>query len=84
MVEKFREGKATKDEVLVSNEIYKDCKTGDRRAHHGRGALCDALGPGPPHPAETAYGPPVPRPLGAFPVPGGRADRGGGCSGGGG
>lgn len=30
MVEKFREGKATKDEVLVANEIYKDCKTGDR------------------------------------------------------
>ena len=30
MVEKFREGKASKDEVLVANEIYKDCKTGDR------------------------------------------------------
>ncbi len=30
MVEKFREGKATKDDVLVGNDIFKDHKTGDR------------------------------------------------------
>ncbi len=32
MVEKFREGKATKDDVLVGNDIFKDHKSGDRQA----------------------------------------------------